>query len=585
MVSMAYVEVLNGPEVGKKASITQETFFLGRDANNHLVLSDRTVSRKHAVINKVEGNFMVSDLKSLKGLLVNGSKMDEALLEDGDEIAVGAVRVRFHLREDQSVSFARKKSKTKQFIASISLLGVLLVWGGLYHYRGGIKGWLFSPTVDVSEIRRQYEQGVESFNTRQDTDAAQKAWLKVLELDPNKTTVFAKKAAKLLESVGEKYFGGGPQPIIEEGTSPCRGERPRRTMAEESTSQEKTEDATPKRLREARKKGQVAKSRDLNTVVILVAAFALLAYMVSFFYQEFRELFLQSITFTSYTTIEQGSISQFLRTTFWTYVKITFPYMLVLSMIALAVGFFQVGPIFSPEPVKPQTKRLNIVENVKNMFKVTTLVELAKNILKISLIFYFAYVVIQSHLSQILLTVTSDLPQSTRVAGEVLTSFLMKVFVVFTLIAILDIMVQRWQYKKQLRMTKEEVKREYKQDEGDPIMKSVRKQLHQELAMSDTKKQVAASDVVVTNPTELAIAIKYDEKEMMAPQIMAKGQRWFAEKIREFADEGKVPIVRNVPLAWSLIELEIGQEIPEELYQALAEILVIVYRMREQRSP
>ncbi|OGQ04080.1 MAG: hypothetical protein A3F82_07030 [Deltaproteobacteria bacterium RIFCSPLOWO2_12_FULL_44_12] len=356
-------------------------------------------------------------------------------------------------------------------------------------------------------------------------------------------------------------------------------------MAEESTSQEKTEDATPKRLREARKKGQVAKSRDLNTVVILVAAFALLAYMVSFFYQEFRELFLQSITFTSYTTIEQGSISQFLRTTFWTYVKITFPYMLVLSMIALAVGFFQVGPIFSPEPVKPQTKRLNIVENVKNMFKVTTLVELAKNILKISLIFYFAYVVIQSHLSQILLTVTSDLPQSTRVAGEVLTSFLMKVFVVFTLIAILDIMVQRWQYKKQLRMTKEEVKREYKQDEGDPIIKSVRKQLHQELAMSDTKKQVAASDVVVTNPTELAIAIKYDEKEMMAPQIMAKGQRWFAEKIREFADEGKVPIVRNVPLAWSLIELEIGQEIPEELYQALAEILVIVYRMREQRSP
>ncbi|OGQ70920.1 MAG: hypothetical protein A3F82_07025 [Deltaproteobacteria bacterium RIFCSPLOWO2_12_FULL_44_12] len=201
---MAYVEVLNGPEVGKKASITQETFFLGRDANNHLVLSDRTVSRKHAVINKVECNFMVSDLKSLKGLLVNGSKMDEALLEDGDEIAVGAVRVRFHLREDQSVSFARKKSKTKQFIASISLLGVLLVGGGLYHYRGGIKGWLFSPTVDVSEIRRQYEQGVESFNTRQDTDAAQKAWLKVLELDPNKTTVFAKKAAKLLESVGEK---------------------------------------------------------------------------------------------------------------------------------------------------------------------------------------------------------------------------------------------------------------------------------------------------------------------------------------------------------------------------------------------
>ena len=154
----------------------------------------------------------------------------------------------------------------------------------------------------------------------------------------------------------------------------------------------------------------------------------------------------------------------------------------------------------------------------------------------------------------------------------------------FIALAILDIMVQRWQYKKQLRMSKEEVKREYKQDEGDPLIKSMRRQLHQELAMGDVKKQVAASDVVVTNPTHLAIAIKYDEKEMMAPQIMAKGQRLFAEKIREIAETENIPIIQNVPLGWSLIELEIGAEIPEELYQAMAEVLIVIYRMREKKS-
>lgn len=352
-------------------------------------------------------------------------------------------------------------------------------------------------------------------------------------------------------------------------------------MAEESSSQERTEEATPKRLREARKKGQVSKSRDLNTVVILMAAFAILAAMMPFFYDIFTKMLLGSFRFANMKTIDTEALLQFLSGAFWDYIKAIFPFAAGLTAIALAVGFFQIGPIFSAEPVKFQTKRLNIVENVKNMFKMTTVVELIKNVLKVVLIFYIAYTVIQANLEQLLLTVTTDLMHSTKVAGIMLTAFMIRIFILFTVIAILDVMVQRWQYKKQLRMTKEEVKREYKQDEGDPIIKSVRRQLHQELAMGDTRRAVAASDAVITNPTELAIAIKYNDKEMMAPQVMAKGQRLFAEKIREFADEAKVPIIQNVPLAWSLIELELGEDIPEELYQAVAEVLVIVYRMRE----
>ncbi|MDP2599700.1 MAG: EscU/YscU/HrcU family type III secretion system export apparatus switch protein [Deltaproteobacteria bacterium] len=355
-------------------------------------------------------------------------------------------------------------------------------------------------------------------------------------------------------------------------------------MADEKSSQEKTEDATPKRLREARKKGQVSKSRDMNTVVILIAAFAILAVMIPYYYEAFKEAMLAAFDIVSRKDIDSHDTTAFLNASFVVYVKAIVPYILGLTIIAIAVSFFQVGPIFSAEPVKPQAKRLNIVENVKNMAKVTTLVELAKNILKIGLIFYFAYLVVRANLEQLLLTATGSLEESAHVAGVILTAFMIRVLVLFILLAIIDVMIQRWQYKKQLRMTKEEVKREYKQDEGDPIIKSVRRQLHQELAMGDTRKAVAGSDVVVTNPTELAIAVKYDEKEMMAPTVMTKGQRLFAQTIREMAEEEGVPIVRNVPLAWTLIEVEVGQEIPEELYKTMAEVLIYVYRMREQKT-
>ena len=180
------------------------------------------------------------------------------------------------------------------------------------------------------------------------------------------------------------------------------------------------------------------------------------------------------------------------------------------------------------------------------------------------------------------MTVAGTLPQTAAVAAHIISSFLLKLFICFMIVSILDFGFQRWHYKKELKMTKEEVKREYKQDEGDPLIKSQRRQLHQELAMSDMKQAVSASDVVITNPTEVAVAIKYNEAEMMAPQIVAKGQRLFAEMIRDEAKEHNVPIMQNVPLAWALLELEVGDEIPEELYAAVAELLVIVYRMREE---
>jgi flagellar biosynthetic protein FlhB len=170
------------------------------------------------------------------------------------------------------------------------------------------------------------------------------------------------------------------------------------------------------------------------------------------------------------------------------------------------------------------------------------------------------------------------------IVGRLILKLVILVSIGFVAIAIADFFYQRWQYKKELRMTKYEVKREYKQEEGDPQHKAARKRLHQEIAMHDMVQAVKDADVVIVNPTHIAAAIKYNPDEMTAPQLVAKGQRLIAEQIVEIAKQYKVPIMRNLPLAQSLMELEIGEEIPEELYEAVAEVLNFVYRLAEQQE-
>lgn len=353
-------------------------------------------------------------------------------------------------------------------------------------------------------------------------------------------------------------------------------------MADQGSSSEKTEEATPKRLRDSRKKGQVSKSKDLNTVVVLIAAFVALWAMSGYIWEQMQYAMEYSFTVVNMPTLTQEDFIRFAAVNFMQFLKAIIPLMLVVAVASVVVNYLQIGSIFSADPLTPQLKRLNALENLKNMFKATTFIELIKNIAKITLIFIIAYMVVKASLPMVLNTVTQTLPEFMIVTESVVEKFIIRVFVCFIAIAIIDLFVQRHQYKKQMRMSKDEVKREYKQDEGDPHIKGQRRQMHQELAMGDVRQAVASSDAVVTNPTHLAVAIKYDETEMMAPQIVAKGQRLFAQMIREVAEEHQVPIVRNVPLAWSLIELEVGDEIPEDLYAAVAETLLFVYRLKKE---
>ncbi len=353
-------------------------------------------------------------------------------------------------------------------------------------------------------------------------------------------------------------------------------------MAE--TSEEKSEDATPKRLREARRKGQVPKSKDLTTIFEMAALFVTLCLGIGYMGGEIKIFMQRAFLITAQRDIAGPEMMDLGKMALITMAKVSAPALLAGFFVSLMVGYMQVGPIFALDPLTPQGKKLNPIEGLKNMFKTMTFIELIKNILKLSFIFFISYKVLNDSLYLVLQTARISILDSARVGGDLIYQIVLKVIVLFIAIATADFMVQRWQFMKQMRMSKDEVKREYKQDEGDPHIKSHRKSLHREMVFGDAGQQVKNADAVVTNPTHVAVAIKYDKNEMGAPEVLIKGQRIFAEKIKKLAEENNIPIIRNVALAWSLVELEEGQEVPEELYSAVAETLAIVYKMKQTQE-
>jgi len=354
-------------------------------------------------------------------------------------------------------------------------------------------------------------------------------------------------------------------------------------MASNDSGQEKTEEATPKRLREARKKGQVPKSKDVSTIVVLIVALAMLG--IGLGWAGLQIELLMKLAFEQAGTrggLQGSQLMMVGKTALLTLAKIILPFGVTIVIAAVVVGFLQVGAMFATDPLKPQFKKLNAIEGLKNMFKTQTLIELVKNITKITIVFYLAYSTLKGDIGTMLRTVSVQPGEAVKLGGGLIFGFVVKVCIAFLVISIIDFIVQKKQFMKQMRMTKDEVKREYKQDEGDPLIKGARKQLHREYAFGDVKQQVAQSDVVVANPTHVAVALKYDREEMAAPEIMVRGQRAFAEMIKEVAQENDIPILRNVPLAWALFEMEEGAEIPEDLYEAVAEILSYIFRMKQQ---
>jgi flagellar biosynthetic protein FlhB len=342
----------------------------------------------------------------------------------------------------------------------------------------------------------------------------------------------------------------------------------------------KTEKATPKKKEEARKKGQVARSQEINSALNVIVGFVVLfvsgAYMLTII-KNLASHYWGNIATIQINMDSVGGLIRFLTEKL---LLIMAPLFVALFITAILSNILQIGFHISFEPLKPKLSNINPGQGLKRMFSVRSLVELVKAVVKIGIIAYIFWGTVKKILNDIFMTPLMDIETYFKFAASAAMTLTMKVMVAFIVFAILDYLYQRWQYEDNLKMTKQEIKDEYKQLEGDPQIKGRIRQLQREMSRKRMISEIPQADVVITNPTHIAVALKYDDKSEKAPIIVAKGKGFVAEKIKQIARENRVIIVENPPLARTLVQLQVGWEIPGEMFQAIAEILAYVYQAK-----
>lgn len=348
----------------------------------------------------------------------------------------------------------------------------------------------------------------------------------------------------------------------------------------------KTEDPTPKKLEEARKRGQVAQSRDLNSWIMLLAATLLIGmaapYMFSGMSAYLRVFLEQAHQMPGMT----GGISAILSELFFKgmgFVLIPFLFLLAAAFLG---PFMQVGLVLSPEVLKPDLSKISLSKGFVRLFSLRSVMEFIKGILKLAMIGLVGFALIYPYFDGIDHAVDQPLTYLMDDMMSLTLKLMTGILVVFLAVAVVDILYQRWEFTKQMRMTKQELKDEYKQTEGDPYVKGRLKQLRMEKARQRMMQAVPKADVVITNPTHFAVALKYDSKENDAPIVIAKGVDALALRIREVAKEHNIIIYENPPLARSLYDqVDLDEAIPQDLYKAVAEVISFVYQKRGKLKP
>lgn len=356
-------------------------------------------------------------------------------------------------------------------------------------------------------------------------------------------------------------------------------------FAEEGPGGEKTEEPTAKKLEDARKEGQVAKSKDVASALSLFALFIFLKVWTGTMATQFMELFGGIYSrFDELTTIYNGNVSttnftSLLSNCLLRIIIIILPVLLLSFVIAFISDYMQVKWKPTTKPLKPKFNKLNPINGVKKLFNVQSLVELVKSILKIALIMIILYNEIENGIKLLFTIYDYTLVDAVILTGDLLISVGIKISALFLVVAAADFGFQKWKFHKDMKMTKQEVKEEYKSVEGDPQIKGKIRRKMQEASQRRMMQNLPKADVVITNPTHYAVAIVYDKDVADAPIVLAKGADYLAQKIKETARENGIEIVENKPLARSLFaNVEIGQAVPPELYVAVAEVLAAVYR-------
>ncbi|NEU29357.1 flagellar biosynthesis protein FlhB [bacterium LRH843] len=347
-------------------------------------------------------------------------------------------------------------------------------------------------------------------------------------------------------------------------------------------SEEKTEKATPKKRQDQRKKGQVAKSSDLNTAIILLLVFLFLWLFGGMLGQTLLNLLKHTFqTYLLMDVTEENFMAMFYEIIMES-ALVLLPIMLIAMLAGVLASFMQVGALFAPEAIKMQLSKLDPIKGAKRIFSVRALVEFVKSLLKISFAGVVVYIIIWTNLEDVMLLSQMSVADGFYLIARLTATLGISVAILLLILAVPDYLYQKYDHEKQMKMSKKDIKDEHKNIDGDPMVKSKRKQKQMEMAMQRMMQEVPNADVVITNPTHFAVVLKYDEEKADAPIVVAKGVDFLAQKIKGIAKENEIATVENKPLARALYhQTNIGDQIPEDLFKAVAEILAYVYRLKK----
>lgn len=358
-------------------------------------------------------------------------------------------------------------------------------------------------------------------------------------------------------------------------------------FAKDGEGGEKTEPATDKKLKEAREEGKVAKSKELTAAFDLIVLFLVLKIFISFIGERMIGIFGRIYNrMPEFVEINQKDLSSKAVNGFFVDIIIHFfltvlPFFAFGLIVTILISLIQVGWKVSTKPMQPKLSKFNPINGFKRMFSKDSFFELFKSILKIGVITYVAYISVKDHQNEIFILYELSLNQALALVGDIIINAGLKISFVYLIVGIADYIYNKRRFNEDMKMTKQEVKDEYKNTEGDPQIKGRQRKRMQEASQRRMMQDVPKADVVITNPTHFAVAIQYDADINSAPIVLAKGQDYVAYKIKEVAKENNIDIVENKPLARMLFHnVDIGSEIPPELYQAVAEILAAIYKTK-----
>ena len=347
---------------------------------------------------------------------------------------------------------------------------------------------------------------------------------------------------------------------------------------------EKTEDATPKKLSDARDEGQAPRSQDLNTAAMLLVLILGVRIFGGFIYDRVYEAYHYYMTSMAQYASEEFTLSRsfnLFTVGLRQIILAILPISLVGLLVAFVVGVYQVKWKITTKPLKPKPSKLNPIKGFKRIFSKDKLFELLKSILKLGVLFYVVYSYLEDEWGLITNIYQLEFSNAIRLIIDTVLDIAFRIVIVFIVLAIADWLYQKRKFKEDMKMTKQEVKDEYKNSEGNPEIKGAIRRKMQEASRRRMMSDIPEADVVITNPTHLAVGLKYDRDSNEAPIVVAKGADFLAERIKEIARENHVEIVENKPLARMLYHnVDIGSEIPPELYQLVAEILAYVYGLQ-----